>query len=365
MITPIYYSINEQKFDRRVDLLKYLIKNDQDISQSRFACDSFPNAINTDCLVEPDVCTYQWLKKLREKNKPIVLMFSGGVDSAFALKNMIYHDFPPDYVLIYTLDPFDDEDYMSPYNMETKLAIEYFEHLKKNNKILNYTKLWHIHLNSKYANRYFDNYEWPMEISNYHYSLDTMAPWTDLIEIPNPDDFIFIKGGDFPKFIHSSNESHFYIVDLQLSDIDSKNRRCYDYILDNNDLLKCFAAKIAKKQKQYNTQNMSYNKEMGEKYLLNEFHNLTFEIPPQLDKRFNSSLPNYSDNTNKNFSNIGKWLNKKNLKSWLLYLRAEEEKPNWYKKYKESIDFYEEWITTTNSISGLITTPVPVNQNHS
>lgn len=360
MISNISYTINEKKFYRRIDLLDYLIDNNESVNDAYFFCKSLPPIINEEITKDPNRCTKKWLENLRNKNKPLVLLFSGGVDSAFALKNMIYHDCLPDYVLIYTLDPFDDSGCMSPYNMESKLAIDYFEYLKKNNKKLNSTKLWHIHLGSGYVNNFFDNNMWPKELSNYHYSLDTMAPWTDLVEISNPEDFIFIKGGDFPKFMHSPENSHCYLVDLQLSDIDSKKRRCHDFILDNNELLSCFATKIANLQKLHSLNKIKYNKEMGEKYLLPEFHNITPELPPQLDKRFNSLVPNFSDKPKNDNSSIVKTLNKKNLKSWLLYLQSEEQNPSWYQKYKESIDFYKNWITKTNNIPGIITPLIPI-----
>lgn len=367
MNSPIEYCSPERKFTTRSELIQYCIKNEKSFNDFSFFYKGLPKNIkfNQNKNENLALTTKKWLLNLKRKNKPIVLLFSGGVDSAFALNCMIENNCPPEFILIYTLDPFDNENLLSPYNMESKLGIEYVNNIKKNTKCLRNTNIWHIHLDSHYMNDFFNDLDWPLNVSGFDFSLDSPTLWlSSLPKIDNWHEFTFIKGGDIPKLQSDhNNELFFYIVDKQLADrLDATQAKCYDFILDNESLFSSLCNIFAK---DYFTQNKnfqtSYNSESGngKKYLAEEFLNLVPHIPPQLDKRFYSLTTPFSDESLSKRP-IEMLLNERFLKSYLFYLRADNENPNWYKKYKQALNIHKDWILASLKFPGKISQKIPL-----
>lgn len=353
-----YYSGKEEM--TKSELIEKCNGNRKKFNSSLFFYENLPPKVKfskDDNLVRS---TEKWLFDLKNKNKPLVLLFSGGIDSTFALTCMIENACPPDFILVYTFDPFNNENMYSPYNMESKLGIDYLNHLKKNVACLQDTKIWHIHLDSEHADNFFDNEDWPLYNIGYNFSLDTLTPWFDLPKISNWDEFTFIKGGNIPRFqFDDDGELFFYIVDLQLGEnIDFQNKKCYDFVLDNKSLFSSICNKFYKEiYKKNDRLQIPYNQEHGNKYLLEQFCELLPVLPPQIDKRFSSvirhphkPLPNEP---------LAMFLNKTTVKSHFFYLRAEKQNPDWYKKYNAALNIHKEWIYTVLSFPGKISQKVP------
>lgn len=357
-----YKSTSGKLYTTRASLIQDCIKGLTSFDPTTFSYKNLPNKITLNNDVNPLYASREWLENLRKKNKPIVLMFSGGIDSSFALESMIQNDCPPDYILVYTFDPFDNNSNMSPYNMEPRMGLDYLNHLKSKIPSLNNTKIWHIHLNSSYMNDFCNNLNWPKQVVGYNFSLESSTLWTTLIKIDNWKDFIFIKGGDVPRYKFDINGNmNFFLVDKQLGErLDFPEKKCYDFILDNPSLFNSMCASIFTESLTNNDiSEYDYNKEHGSKYIVKDLQNLWPKIPPQLDKRFSHLVPKFSiaDCTDQPLEMI---LNKETLKSWLFYLQAEKEKPEWYKKYKHAINEHKDWIFSTLQFSGKISEYIPV-----
>lgn len=362
MKSSIEYSSSKQSFLTKSELIKHCIKNKESIENFSFLYKNLPKNIKfkeNENLIQS---TKKWLFDLKSKNKPVVLMFSGGIDSAFALKCMIENDCPPDFVLIYTLDPFDDNNVLSPYNMESKLGIEYLKYLKKITPCLKNTVIWNIHLDSHYMNEFFDDIDWPTNVLGYEFSLDSSTLWFTLPKIDNWREFTFIKGGDIPKIqFEKNNELLFYIVDKQLDErIDFSEKKCYDLILDNQSLFCSLCNTIAKNYFE-NTENFNlvYNKEHGTKYSIKEFQSLLPILPPQLEKRFTSLTSSFLSQSLSERP-LEMVLNERTLKSWVFYLRAEKENPAWYRKYKHALNIHKDWILASLEFPGKFSQKVPL-----
>lgn len=362
MKSSIEYRSFEKNFSSRSDLIGHCIENKEQFENFSFIYKNLPRTVEFKENEDLIWSTKKWLFDLKRKNKPLVLMFSGGIDSAFALECMIENNCPPDFILIYTFDPFDDNSLLSPYNMESKLGIEYINTLKKKYSCLKNTNIWHIHLDSHYMNMFFNDLDWPLNILGYEFSLNSPTLWFNLPEIDNWNEFTFIKGGDMPKLqINHNNALFFYIVDKQLGErLDFTEKKCYDFILDNKSLFSSLCNILAKN---HFTQNrnfqMPYNSEYGNKYLIEHFLNLVPNIPPQLDKRFSSLTIPFSDESLSERP-LEMLLNERYLKEYLFYLRAEKETPNWYKKYKQALSIHKDWILTSFKFPGKISQKIPL-----
>ena len=361
----IQYSINDKIFSTRSSLLKYCIEKEANFNSASFLYKNLPEQLNVEESVLPIDASKEWLFELKKENKPIVLLFSGGLDSIFALQSMIRAKCPPDFILVYTLDPFSNSSEFSPFVGEPALGLEYLKYYKSITPLMKNTKIWQIHLSEKYAEEYYSNLDWPKTLLGYHHGCDTMGAWTTLPKIPNYKNFIFIKGGDFPRTIIDDNSISFFIVDLQLGDrIDYSERKCYDFILDNPRMYNAVCLKYAQLCKTNDpAKKISYMKNEMEKFSILSEH-LTLPnnmLPPQISKGFNCLRQNYSDLTNnvddENFIEV---YNKNQLRSWMLFLESENKNPNWYKNYKKAMWLHKNWIIKVNSFPGLITKPLKI-----
>ena len=356
---PIIYKTKNKTFYKRTELLRFCegSKKDADFKPASFIYKNFPKNITTKNYTSPVTASEIWLKKLKDENKPLVLLFSGGVDSIFALNCMLDSGFPPDYILVYTLNPFDRNITLCSHDMEPLCALEYLKEKNSNDSRLNKSKIWHIHLGKDYAENFFSNENW-LKTSGYFYSLETMGLWFDLPNINEKtvERFTFIKGGDFPRPAIINGKLNFFIIDFQLGErIDKQPTKCYDFILDNdlmfNSLCIKYAQKINQSIKTEKKYYAGYKKNSGSKYLLDEFSSLIPECVPQLDKRFSEILTN-SKLTPKTNNEFLVQLHNKPLKTWLLYLQAELLQPDWFQQYKKTVVENREWIEKMNRYPG-------------
>ena len=366
MKSNIQYSIDEKKFLTRSNLLENCIEQDAEFNSASFLYDGLPHCLDLTDTTLPIDASKEWLFELRKQNKPLVLMFSGGIDSIFALESMIRAECPPDFILVYTVNPFVNSSEFSPFLAEPSLGLEYVEYYKSITPLMKNTKIWRVNLDEKYAEKYYSNLDWPKSLLGYHHGCDTLAGWFCLPDIPNYEDFIFIKGGDFPRTIVNDDSISFFIVDLQLGDrIDYSEKKCYDFIIDNPKMYNAICLRYAQAHKiKKDGENLIYRKnEMQKLSVLGEHLKFSSDMfPPQLSKGFNCLIKNYSDNSYLNDDEkFIEFYNKSNLKSWSLFLEAELKKPNWYKQYKKSMHLHKDWIIKSNSFSGLITEPLTIN----
>ena len=371
----IHYSLNDNKFFTRVDLIEYCEENESGdhskidlFNTAEFSYSTLPDRISDSDYVDPITATNNWIKKLKKSNKPMVLLFSGGLDSIFALDCMIKSNCPPDYLLIYTYNPFDDENFFCSVNMEPLHALEYATDIINKTPELQNTKIWHIRKDKKYAEHFFSDESW-LQILTIGHSIETSNHWAKLHGISNHqlENFIFIRGGNFPKVAEINNKLYFYVVDCQLGQIvDKKENKCYDFVLDNPEMFaslcisynRTYQKDINKSKFSPNTP--SYKEDFANKLYLEEFKQFMTDIPPQLDKRFDRLLPYIEDVKINNSQEYYTYLNRTPLKSWLLYLQAELFQPTWFQKYKNAIKQNEVWIKTMHSYPGKITKMIPV-----
>lgn len=357
---PIEYRIHDKSFHSRSDFINYCNthKKDADFNAASFIYKNFPDKISVNDYVNPILASKMWLQELKKEDKPLVLLFSGGVDSIFALNCMLENNFPPNFILVYTLNPFDAHDIMCSHDMEPLNALSYLKEKISRDDRLKKTKLWHIHLDKNYAEKFFSNDDW-LKISGYSYSIESMGLWFDLPKIDQKtiEKYTFIKGGDVPRASIVDGKIKFYIVDLQLGErIDKQPPKCYDFILDNKLLFNSLCVKYAQKIKQNELSilnHASYKNNSGFKYLLDEFSSLMPESVPQLDKRFSESVE-HSDMILKSADELLLHIHKTPLKTWLCYLQAEYFQPNWFQNYKKTIFSHTDWIIERQKCPGKI-----------
>ena len=79
--------------------------------------------------INPVDATSDWVNGLKQNDKPIALLFGGGLDSIFVLDCMIKSNCPPDYLLIYTSNPFDNYDFFCGGDMEPRYALRYADEI--------------------------------------------------------------------------------------------------------------------------------------------------------------------------------------------------------------------------------------------
>ena len=362
MNTFIKYKTKKNTFSTRSEFLDYCEshvgdKKDAEFNSASFVYKNLPNYVTMDDYVEPVIAAQTWLKKLKNEEKPLVLLFSGGVDSIFALNCMLDCGFPPKYILVYTLNPFDRSDIMCSHDMEPMYALQYLKERINNDLRLNKTKIWHVHLNQDYAEDFFSNKNW-LKISGYSYSIETMGLWFELPKINEETikKYTFIKGGDFPRATVIEEKLNFFIVDLQLGErTDRQPIKCYDFVLDNklmfNSLCVKYAEKINQEKNSIKNCYANYKNDGGSKYLLDEFSNLMSDCVPQLDKRFSEKLEPYNSDP-KDIDELILRLHRNPLKTWLCYLQSEFFQPNWFQCYKKTVSEHYEWIEKRNRYLG-------------
>lgn len=357
----ISYKTKNGTFYSRTEFIESTKKcrGDAEFNSASFVYANLPKSITTENYVDPVIASKLWLQKLKNQNKPLVLLFSGGVDSIFALNCMLESGFPPDYILVYTLNPFDRNDIMCSHDMEPISALHYLNEKIHNDLRLKNSKIWHIHLDKDYAEEFFCNNKW-LNISGYSHSIETLGLWFDLPKIDEKtvDKFTFIKGGDVPSYTIVDGKLNFFIVDLQLGErIDIQPVKCYDFVLDNELMFNSLCVKYAQKINQNiktekkNCAMYKKNRTLETKYLLDEFSSLLSNCVPQLDKRFSEII---TDNKlmHKTDNDFLLQLHKTPLKTWLLYLQAELFQPDWFQKYKKTVLDNRKWVEEINDYPG-------------
>ena len=217
------YNVDNKSFNTRFDFIDYCHNrpNSKELFNSaEFTYRELPEYIDINEKIDPVDATLDWINGLKQNDKPIALLFGGGLDSIFVLDCMIKSNCPPDYLLIYTSNPFDNYDFFCGVDMEPRYALRYADEIIRNNPVLKDTKIWHINLDKKHAEDWFANDDWLRQLSFGH-SVESMDAWKFLPKISDTeaDKYTFIKGGNFPKVMMVENKPQFYLVDLQLGSI--------------------------------------------------------------------------------------------------------------------------------------------------
>jgi hypothetical protein len=373
MESPFSYSIDGKQFVTRLDFIEYCESqaNSRELfNAGEFRYHNFPEKINVKEKIDPVKATSNWVGKLKQQGKPIVLMFGGGLDSTVALDFMMQANCPPDYLLTYTANPFDIDDFLCPMDMEPRYSLRYSREILENNKVLKkHTKLWHIHLDKTYAEEWFNKDEW-LRVLTMGHSIESGNRWKSLplLSAREKEEYTFIKGGNFPKVRQVDGRVEFYLVDIALGSIlDAPVKRTYDFILDNTEMLKHMAceyhASFSKRLREgvdtRSLENMyDCHVDHTDKRYLNHFSKFIATQPPQLDKRFDSLVP-YSEDVEKQ-PNIPYYAyqNRTPQKAWFTFLMAEWLQPSWYQDYKKTFQENEEWIKRINSYPGKLTKPI-------
>lgn len=371
------YNVDNKSFHTRFDFIDYCHNrpNSKELFNSaEFTYRELPEYIDINEKIDPVDATSDWVNGLKQNDKPIALLFGGGLDSIFVLDCMIKSNCPPDYLLIYTSNPFDNYDFFCGVDMEPRYALRYADEIISNNPVLKHTKIWHINLDKKHAEDWFANDDWLRQLSFGH-SVESMDAWKFLPKISDieAEKYTFIKGGNFPKVKMVENKPQFYLVDLQLgSIIDTPVKKTHDFILDNPKMFKYLCCQyydfIVNNHKNYGKHKslekmFECHKDHTDKRYLEDFSKFIPTMPPQLDKRFDSLLPYIKDvKVDESFPYYS-YLNRTCLKCWLLYLQAEFIKPNWFENYKKTALRNEQWIKTMNAYPGKITKPSKILDN--
>lgn len=375
MKSSFSYNIDNKVFETRLEFINYC--NNQPNSQNTFDSADFcynnlPDYIDTKEKIDPLKATAEWIKHLKQNNKKIVLMFGGGLDSTFALDCMIKSNCPPDYLLVYTENPFDNNKFFCSLDMEPRYALKYAQEIIDKNPILQKTKIWHIHMDKKYAEDFFSTNNW-LKIISFRHSVETLSQHRQLPKISDADQkkYIFIQGGNLPKVKFINGKLFFYIMDLQQgSVIDSHIKKTYDFILDNQKMFKYFCNQyfnffknnINDPSKKKDLEWMfEYHQDITDKRYLEEFNKFIITSPPQFDKRFDYLLPYIEEGVKeKDELPYYFYLNRTPLKGWLLFLQAEVFKPNWYNNYKNTMIRNQKWIKSINQYPNKLTKLIKV-----
>jgi hypothetical protein len=92
-----------------------------------------------------------------------------------------------------------------------------------------------------------------------------------------------------------------------------------------------------------------------DKRLLLDYSKFLATMPPQLDKRFITPLPFMENRKIDDSVPYYRYLNCNQLKGWLIYLKAEVWKPNWFSNYKKTIIRNQDLIKSMLAFPGKIT----------
>jgi len=92
-MTPHFdYKIDDKLFYNRFDFVNYCLKQNNPteiFNTGEFRYNGLPDHVDANNVIDPLTSTSKWMNGLRQNNKPVVLLFSGGLDGIFALDCMI------------------------------------------------------------------------------------------------------------------------------------------------------------------------------------------------------------------------------------------------------------------------------------
>ena len=374
MEPSISYTINGKKFHTRTNFLNFCLeqKNKRELfNTAKFEYKGLPTSVNIRQKIDPVAATKKWIDGLREEGKPIVLLFSGGLDAIFALDLMIRGNCPPDYLLVYTKNIFDNDNFYNAQNVEPQYALRYCQEIIAGNSVMKNTGLWHIHINKADADKHFAEEEWVKQQS-FDHTIEGVMPFKTLPHITEEEreKYVFISGGCWPKskWVDGKLDS-FFVVDRQLcSDLESDTKKQYDFILDNPDMVKylCtqyyhFIDKLSIGSKEKSLEHMyECHGDHADKRFLEEYRRLIPTMPPQLDKRFDILLPYIEDSELDTAYPYHAYLHRQYFKAWVLYLEADFHKPDWFRVYKESFARHEKYIKEVSTYPGKMTNPIKI-----
>jgi hypothetical protein len=310
----------------------------------------------------------QWIEKIFNRGKPVVLLMSGGVDCSFTLECMIKNGFAPDAILVYTWDPYDRKPKFSPYVIEPTGALQYIDYKIKTTPILKKTELWHEHLDKKFTENFFSDPDWPIEWIGHHHSIDTASRFASVPNIKNPENYTFVVGGTTPHFDIKNNIINFYIVDKQFGDNRSNNsqNKCFDFILDDSKMFSAYCNSLIQSYVDEKNKKIVCSEQLEKfpKYLflknkikIPEIKKISSEIPPMFDKRLNIQA---SSICGENSEDLLYNCNSNMLKTFLLYSEAIIDPPDWFFEYKKSFYSHEEWIKKCLDRPGILSKKIPL-----
>jgi hypothetical protein len=284
---------------------------------------------------------------------------------------MIRGNCPPDYLLVYTKNIFDNDNFYNAQNVEPQYALRYCQEIIAGNSVMKNTGLWHIHINKADADKHFAEEEWVKQQS-FDHTIEGVMPFKTLPHITEEEreKYVFISGGCWPKskWVDGKLDS-FFVVDRQLcSDLESDTKKQYDFILDNPDMVKylCtqyyhFIDKLSIGSKEKSLEHMyECHGDHADKRFLEEYRRLIPTMPPQLDKRFDILLPYIEDSELDTAYPYHAYLHRQYFKAWVLYLEAEFHKPDWFRVYKESFARHEKYIKEVSTYPGKMTNPIKI-----
>ena len=374
MESSISYTVNGKKFHTRTDFLNYCKKqkNGRELfNTAKFEYKGLPTSVDVRQKIDPVMATKKWMDSLKQQGKPIVLMFSGGLDAIFALDLMIRGNCPPDHLLVYTKNIFDNDIFLNAQNVEPQYALRYCKEIIAGNSVMKNTNLWHIHINKADADKHFAEEQW-IKQQSFDYTIEGVMPFKTLPHITEKQwkKYVFINGGSVPKskWVDGKIDS-FFVVDRQLcGDLENHSKKHYDFILDNEDMVKylCtqyyhFIDKEYTGSKEKSLEHMhECHGDHADKRLLEEYRRLIPTMPPQLDKRFDILLPYIEDSEIDTTYPYHAYLHRQYFKAWVLYLEAEFHKPDWFAVYKESFTRNEKYIKEVSTFPGKITLPINI-----
>lgn len=373
MEQPFEYVIDDKVFYSRLKFIEHCQSQNNSIqlfNTAEFRYNGLPDVIDVTEKIDPLLATAEWIKELKQDKKPIVLMFSGGLDSIFALDCMVKSDCPPDYLFTYTGDPFDRPGFYCGTYIETNYAIRYAEEIIKNNSKLRHTKIWHIHLDQKSAEQHFADDTWLHRGVSWNFSVESFMPGRLLTHMTDDerDKYTFVHGGNFPKIKIVDQKPCFYLVDRQLCaslDVPENQRtKSRDFVLDNPKMFKYLCSQYY----DYFKDNLGRIKEdrslermfechgdHADKRYLKDFNRFIPTMPPQLEKRFDNAIPYIDSSEIDDSLPLHVYLNRSPFKAWLVYLQAELFKPKWFDNYKKTISSNQDWIKKMIAYPGKIT----------
>lgn len=362
------YHIHDKVFRTKLEFIEYCEKhhNSKDLFNSgQFKIYNLPNHIDSNEKIDPIDSTSRWMNNIKEDGKPTVLLWSGGLDSIIVLDFLIKSNQPPDYMLTYTIDPFNHPHFLSGLDMEARYSLKYAKEIIENNRVLKNTKIWHKHLDRSYAEKVFAGEEWLRNLTLFH-SVESFIPTKRLPELSEEEKqkYTFIIGGNFPKMKMIDGEPQFYLVDRQLGTaIDTPVKYTYDFILDNPEMFRYMTLQSYRQLLARNTTSTERSLEdmfechtdHTDKRYIEDFKKFIPTMPPMLDKRFDTLIPRIQDLEVDESIPYYSYLHRTGLKAWLLYLQAEWMRPDWFENYKKTFMKHEDWIRRMHSYPGKLT----------
>ena len=309
------------------------------------------------------------LQKLEKTNKKIALCYSGGADSAFALECMCKNNFSPDIIIVYTADPFETPEPYNSFYLEHKPALDDVLFLKKHNSLFKNTEIVHIHITHKYLEEFYSDIDWPIKYYGHGLGVDQGLTWSSstlpyIDEYCNPDDYIFVQGGNTPSFnIDENNNINFFYIDLQFPGLVDNTSQSIDFLSYDENFFSAYCSSIV----QHRIKNLktppiihsrsilsdkNIDQNLVSKFCTPEFSELSKYSHFQVSKKAREGK-NFGKNLMDNIHNV-------HLKDRILYLQCLKQNPKWFELYKIGFNKHYNWIEEFCNSDGILSKMIPI-----